>query len=160
MDLPDIPPDPRILPKWTPFTFEKNRKITLDDFKPMFEGRMDLPNFERIPLHEAARHAAYFYGKMVEGQYVKLPGGSVYDRSWSHGLYMLDCGQGGGLTGKGWVITQQGLRYDEESVVGGRFALCVHEFESTLPAGFDPRRGWAPGYCKKCGLDMSVDSGD
>ena len=38
------------------------------------------------------------------------------------------------------------------------WALCDHEFEAG-PGG-NPSRGWSPGRCKKCGEDMSVDSGD
>lgn len=40
-----------------------------------------------------------------------------------------------------------------------KFALCKHEKteEGHSP---NPGRGWHPGHCKHCGLNMSVDSGD
>lgn len=40
-----------------------------------------------------------------------------------------------------------------------KFALCVHE---KTEDGHSPNhgRGWHPGHCKHCGLDMTVDSGD
>jgi hypothetical protein len=40
-----------------------------------------------------------------------------------------------------------------------RFALCKHE---KTEEGHKPNhgRGWHPGHCKHCGMDMTVDSGD
>jgi len=40
-----------------------------------------------------------------------------------------------------------------------RFALCKHE---KTEEGHSPNhgRGWHPGHCKHCGMDMTVDSGD
>lgn len=47
---------------------------------------------------------------------------------------------------------------------GGRavvysFAICLHE---KTEEGHKPNhsRGWHPGHCKHCNLDMSIDSGD
>jgi hypothetical protein len=40
----------------------------------------------------------------------------------------------------------------------GTFAICKHE--KVEGAGADHQRGWHPGHCGKCGMDMSVDSGD
>lgn len=40
-----------------------------------------------------------------------------------------------------------------------QFSICKHEKVDTgTPDGH--RRGWHPGYCAKCGVDMSIDSGD
>lgn len=41
-----------------------------------------------------------------------------------------------------------------------RFALCQHE--KVLGPSDRPNhiRGWHPGHCKHCGLDMTVDSSD
>ena len=40
-----------------------------------------------------------------------------------------------------------------------KFALCLHE---KTEEGHSPNhnRGWHPGHCKHCGMDMTVDSGD
>jgi len=39
-----------------------------------------------------------------------------------------------------------------------KFQICDHEVVEG--AGANHQRGWHPARCKKCGLDMSVDSGD
>lgn len=40
-----------------------------------------------------------------------------------------------------------------------KFALCKHE---KTEEGHSPNhnRGWHPGHCRLCGMDMTVDSGD
>jgi hypothetical protein len=40
----------------------------------------------------------------------------------------------------------------------GRFAICKHVRVPGRDA--NPRRGWNPAHCEKCGLDLSTDSGD
>lgn len=68
------------------------------------------------------------------------------------------CGwkSGGGWDGTGVVVTTN-EGYGKCRVF--KFALCLHE---KTEEGHQPNhgRGWHPGHCKHCGMDMSVDSGD
>jgi len=151
-----IPTPPPEFETYPVLPFVKNRTFTLDDFKPLFDGVVPLPNFEPLPMWQVAGMATSFYGKLHEGAYAKIA--PSRDRSWKRALYMLTCGQGGGLTGEGYVIAAVAWRADESSVVTGRFALCKHK--KIARADANPDRGWHPGHCEICGLDMTVDSGD
>lgn len=175
---PSPPPDPHV---WRQPEFQRGRQYKIEtDFAPLFAGEMALPNFERIEHWQALR-ASMGYGNTVErfkpagktfdirvkarlangilddAVYYKDKRGSVGDA-----IYHLNCGQGGGLTGEGVVVIDlSGLvqyRAIPESIVAGRFTFCKHE--KVEGAGANHQRGWHPGHCGKCGLDMSVDSGD
>lgn len=41
---------------------------------------------------------------------------------------------------------------------GFRVAVCKHE--KVPGSGANPQRGWHPGSCRLCGMDLTVDSGD
>lgn len=69
----------------------------------------------------------------------------------------LSSTQGGQLDGSGALLIYSGFRGDKVPRTA-RFAICEHEF--VMGAGANPQRGWRPGHCAKCGLNMSVDSGD
>lgn len=154
MSVPPVPPPE--FETYPELPFVKNRKFTLDDFKPLFDGVVPLPNFEPRPLWQVASYVTHFHGKLHEGGYAMIePRG---DRSWTRALYMLSSGQGGGLEGDGYVITAQGWSSDGSHVVAGYFMLCKHE--KVARADANPSRGYHPGWCKKCGVDLSVDSGD
>ncbi len=149
---PDVPPE---FPETPGLTFVKGRKFTLeDDFAPYLNGKVPLPNFKPLPVWRVAKMAARFYGRLVEDKKA-IRAFSDYPNNC---LYLLPVGQGGGLTGEGYVILSVGYRGDESDVIAGSFTLCEHE--KVEGAGANHSRGWHPGYCKKCGLDMSVDSGD
>jgi hypothetical protein len=150
---PPIPADPDEL---QPIVFVRNRRFEMVDFQLLFDGKAALPNFEPLPVWQVAKLATSFYGKLHEGAYAKVAPSN--DKSWNRALYMLTCGQGGGFTGEGYVIVTKGYASDETSVIAGRFALCKHEMVEG--PGANHSRGWHPGWCGKCGLDMSVDSGD
>jgi hypothetical protein len=179
---PPRPVDPGFVPTPAQPEFKRGRQYTLEiDFAALFAGKVVLPNFEPIAHWEALR-ASMGYGRTVEeyqpeGKTFKqhttarLPG-SVLDpatywqdpagRPSGRAIYHLNCGQGGGLTGEGVVVVDvAGLvkyRAIPESIIAGRFTFCKHE--KVEGAGANHSRGWHPGYCDKCGLDMSVDSGD
>ena len=154
MSGPPIPPAE--FETYPELPFQRGRKFEIADFQPLFEGKVLLPNFEPLPLWQVARSATAFYGKLHEGAYAKIK--QSRDKAWSRALYMLTCGQGGGLTGEGLVIVTNGWANDETSVIAGRFALCKHKKVDHPDANHD--RGWHPGHCELCGLDMTVDSGD
>lgn len=67
--------------------------------------------------------------------------------------YFLNRTQGGQLDGTGYVMI-----YGNGGGKIGHFAICKHE--KIAEVGADPRRGWHPGRCRLCNLNMTVDSGD
>ena len=132
------------------------KQYTLEDLSPYFNppymADQPLPNAEEIPIEEALSD---------------LCSGAVGVQGMGHGVLpdgtgtrarfrlLTRHGQGGGFTGEGTVIVAAGWKKPHRAF---RFTLCKHQFVSG-PGG-NPMRGWHPGYCKHCGLDMSVDSGD
>lgn len=69
-------------------------------------------------------------------------------------LFLKSTPMGGGWDGSGIILANY---YPQPKVFS--FALCVHE---KTEEGHNPNhgRGWHPGHCKHCGMDMTVDSGD
>jgi hypothetical protein len=131
----------------------KRNGYTLEtDLMPILEGKVALPNFKEVPLERAAANIASSYGPGLRG-HALLPGETL--RRWAQ--FFFDRGQGGGLHGSGLVIY---YTLDQGRGVGaaGTFAICDHK--AVEGAGANHSRGWHPATCSKCGLDMSVDSGD
>lgn len=80
--------------------------------------------------------------------YSLLPDGSR--QQWTQFFLLHDANMGFGLGGGGYAVTY--------NCPPRRFQICRHE--KVLHAGADPSRGWTPGHCKHCGVDMTIDSGD
>lgn len=122
------------------------------DLKPIMSGEVALPNPE--PVADVAV-AILGYQQMHHGQ-VLLPGQT--NKTWNVHFF-LDRGQGGQLYGSGIVAW---TRWDNEkrgvSAYALKFAICQHT--KVADPGANPSRGWHPGRCSKCGLDMTIDSGD
>lgn len=123
------------------------------DLMPIIKGKAPLPNFEELPLETGIAHIAAGGGLVtVDGvNNAKFAGSNSNYGHWAR--YWLKTTQGGALTGEGYVIF-----WDQSKGRVARFAICKHEKQ--IGAGARPERGWHPGHCKHCGLDMSVDSGD
>jgi hypothetical protein len=120
-----------------------------EDLKPIIEGKVALPNAE--PIERDVGATILHYRQMHCGTAV-LSG----KKHWS-ARFFLDYGQGGQLYGSGiaaWSEWKDGAY----RAVGLKFAICQHEIQSG--AGANHSRGWHPASCSKCGLNMSVDSGD
>ncbi len=120
------------------------------DLLPIIKGNVELPNPE--PLDRDVAAAILHYAQMLTG-IVLLNGGR---KIWN-ARYFLDYGQGGGLQGSGlvaWIALKDGAY----RATGLTFAICRHT--PVTGAGANPSRGWHPASCAKCGLDLSVDSGD
>lgn len=125
---------------------------TLDDFKPFMHFRDDgpyntatvkiapLPNVEERDLAEVANSIASL-GHMLTPKWGYSKG--AHCGVWTQ--FFLNVSDGSGYA----------LIYGPCAV---RFAICKHQ--KRTGAGANPSRGWHPGHCIKCGLDMSVDSGD
>lgn len=125
----------------------------LHPLKP-WNQQQELPNLEEItdPL-EIVRWVALRLKPNTDyyNAGVKLPG-----RQYStYCTLFLDSQPGGGGWGGGGMV----LTHDYPTPKAFRFALCKHE---KTEEGHNPNhgRGWHPGHCVKCNMDMTVDSGD
>jgi hypothetical protein len=131
----------------SPATITRRNGYSLDaDLRPIIEGKVALPNAE--PIQSDVGSSILHYREMHCGTAV-LPGGK---KEWN-ARFFLDYGQGGGLHGSGIV-----LYWQNSKGVAASFAICDHK--PVEGGGANHSRGWHPASCSKCGLDMSVDSGD
>lgn len=125
-----------------------------DDFAPIMKGESNCRTLLNGRATTFVKHLANVTLGGVEGMqwagWAKLPGDN--HKAWAR--FFLRQGQGGGYTGEGYVIAYSGI----DGSRFGHFAICVHQMVEG--AGADHRRGWHPGHCGLCGMDMSVDSGD
>lgn len=119
------------------------------DLRPIMEGLVALPNAK--PADGDVGAAILHYHEMHSGAAL-LPQG----KKWNV-RYFLDRGQGGGLHGSG-IVAWTEWRAGAYRATAVKFAICEHK--QVVGAGANPSRGWHPASCEKCGLDMSVDSGD
>jgi hypothetical protein len=129
----------------------KRKVYTLEaDLMPIIEGKVPLPNAK--PIDRDVGAAMIHYREMHCGSALTADG----NKHW-FARFFLDYGQGGQLYGTGiaaWTEWKDGAY----RAVGMTFAICDHV--KVAAPGANPSRGWHPGHCEKCGLDMTVDSGD
>lgn len=144
------------------------KRYTLeDDLLPIVEGKIPLPNTEEVePL--------LFLNNLASGGHSITPkwgwslrheGRDAGRKQWTQ-FFMRPTAMGGQGTfdGTGYAVIWGGSRYDMEARISIqtptvlRFAICKHEKISA--PGARPERGWHPGSCKHCGLNMTVDSSD
>jgi hypothetical protein len=129
---------------------DTRKGFTLEaDLMPIIEGNVALPNPQSIDRDLGA--SILSYTRMHCGNAL-LPAG----KKWNV-RFFLDYGQGGQLYGSG-VVAWTEWKDGAYRATGLKFAICQHE--PAEGAGANHSRGWHPAHCKKCGLDMSVDSGD
>lgn len=120
-----------------------------NDLQPIIDGKVQVPNPQPIAGDVGA--AMLHYREMNCGDAL-FPEG----KKWG-ARFFLDYGPGGQLHGTG-LIAWSTWKDGAYRAAGVRFAICKHE--KVVGAGANPSRGWHPGKCSKCGLDMTVDSGD
>lgn len=123
------------------------------DLMPIINGDIPLPNTEEIePLR--------FLNNLASGGHSMTPhwgwalrhiGGR---KQWAQ-FFMSPVSMGGQGTfnGSGYAVI-----YGNVTPAVLRFAICKHEKVDGI--GANPRRGWHPGSCRLCGLNMTVDSSD
>lgn len=147
--------------------FVKNRvyKVEVDLLPYMnpltpWNKQLPLPNLELVsdPMeglrliswhNQWVKH--YNAGFKVPRQNPKYdPGFSTYCH-----LFLMANMDGSSWKGSGLLVTSHNT--DHGRVF--KFALCAHE-KTTEGHSPNPGRGWHPGHCKLCGMDMTVDSGD
>lgn len=118
--------------------------------KEIITGKVPLPN--TMPLAEDVGASILHYREMHCGTAL-MPDGK---KQWS-ARFFLDYGQGGQFYGSG-IVAWSGWKDGAYRATGLKFAICDHQ--QIEGAGANHSRGWHPSRCLKCGLDMSVDSGD
>lgn len=132
----------------------KRSGYTLDDYAAIVAGDIAAPNFEKQPLALVANNiAALGHSMDTRWGWFKSDGRKV----WA--MYFLTRGANMShvLDGGGYVVAYANGR-EGVAPIAGHFAICQHKKSSH--AGANPSRGWHPGHCEKCGLDMTIDSGD
>ena len=111
---------------------------------------LPLPNPEPVPVEGALHFIGYGVGDLVVRGYCSVDGTRRLAR------YFLRKTQAGRLDGSGLVVLAQwGVKFPP---LAFEFTICDHD--AVEGDGANPLRGWRPARCRKCGLDMTVDSGD
>lgn len=138
-------------------TITKRNGYSLEtDLMPIVDGDLPLPNFEPEELPRLANNiASGGHSLLAKWGWAKLGG----DRKQWAQFFLWPAAMGnannGSFDGGGYVIVWSGRK---EGPIVGTFAICRHHKKDG--AGANHQRGWHPGACEKCGLDMTVDSGD
>jgi hypothetical protein len=144
------------------------RKVyTLDDYKPFLAGDAPLPNFEELqgsqwnPKYAGFLNNLAAIGHRLDPHWGHSIGVSK-DRGKQWTMYFLTpsrgYGQGGGKYDGGGYAVVYASKIGVDAPIVGKFMICRHEVVDE--PGANHSRGWHPGHCKHCGLDMTYDSGD
>jgi len=124
---------------------------TMADYAEIINGKTPLPNFEPMEHAKFLNAIAAHSMRVVRGNALKPDEHAGQYASWA--TFFLTSNSMGPLGGGGMVVI-----YGSRGPVCGEFAICKHE--KVEGAGANHSRGWHPGHCGKCGIDMTVDSGD
>lgn len=126
-----------------------SKRYTIEgDLMPIIEGKVALPNWQEKPIAAVVNDIAA-RGHMMTPKWGYSRRAPDAAPSWTQ-FFLFDDGTGYALI--------YGGGYPTPGPIVGRFAICEHEKKDAPDANH--QRGWHPGHCKKCGLDMTVDSGD
>ena len=133
-----------------------SKTYTMQDYLPFVRRDnkpLPLPNAEDVnPLWFLNSMAAVGHGWTPVWGFTVLPDGSR--PQWS--MLFLD------MVGGGYAVTYGGQKWADgkatELPIVRKFQICKHEVVEG--PGANHSRGWHPGKCKHCGMDMSYDSGD
>lgn len=143
--------------------FEDNPPLTWKDFPALMHyylsGHDRLPNLKSADTERTLNTIACGGNLAVWPSVatVKLPDNRSGWGTWAR--VFMSYTQGNQMAGNGYLIAYKSMSSQPDKFHRcWTFALCDHAFKAG--AGGNPSRGWNPGYCTRCGLDMSVDSGD
>lgn len=134
----------------------RKRYTMEDDLMPIVEGRVPLPNTEDVDPFLFLSNLASGGHSMTPkwGWSLRHEGRDAGRKQWTQFFFSpVAMGGQGSFDGSGYAVIYAG-----QKPVVLRFAICKHE--KVEGAGANHSRGWHPGHCGKCGLDLSVDSGD
>jgi hypothetical protein len=139
-----------------------------EDLTPIMTGLKPVPNFK--PYEGDALN--FLNNLTLGGQwtpsdagYAEVNYGGMQHKGWAK--FFLHTTQGGAFDGTGdviiyasprWSRNAEGKQEQHGGAIIGSFAICRHK--KIDGAGANHQRGWHPGHCEKCGLDLTVDSGD
>lgn len=151
---------------------EANPPALASDFAQLLDFYLDagaiLPNLElgtAETLEADLQTISYGSQLSMTGRRIMLPhdtpGADDHAKRSSWAKAFVFYTQGGQLDGRGvLLINKPGWNgnHPAEFPRTARFKLCDHQL--VVGAGARPQRGWHPGRCSKCQLDMTVDSGD
>jgi hypothetical protein len=127
----------------------ERKTYSIEDYDQIVKGEIALPNFEPMTDEQFLDAiAATGHSMIPKWGWVRAADGR---KDWAQFFLTNYSNMGDAVDGGGIVCAYKGYR--KERLIG-RFAICKHE------KGANPSRGWHPGACTKCGLDMTVDSGD
>lgn len=137
------------------------KTYTIADLQPIIDGKIPVPNLEEFATPEEGLRRLVFGGWLDAGTGRALINGAhpAPQYATSARFYLGREGMGW-LSGGGIVIYEHTVFEPAYKVTGriARFAICKHQFVEG--PGANHQRGWHPGACGLCGLDMSIDSGD
>lgn len=140
-----------------------SKVYTRKDYDPYIGTAMTAYEIATLPNYEAV-DPLLFLNDLASGGHMMLPvwgyallPGEGRRSQWAQFFLTAGHNMSLALDGGGYVVSY-GPPYPTPSPNVGRFAICKHEKEEG--AGADHRRGWHPGKCKLCGMDMTIDSGD
>lgn len=135
------------------YKIEEDLKPYLHPLQPWGQQAV-LPNLEEITdPTEALKHISWSHANIdYYNAAVMLPGKQypTYCKLFTNPTPM---GGTKSWDGSGLIMTK-----DWPTPRVFKFALCQHKKRASPDAR--PDRGWHPGICEKCGMDMTVDSGD
>lgn len=127
-----------------------------EDFAAIVAGEAPLPNFEPLEAGDLLNAIACGAGLEVSKVgWARVPDQPAW-KTWAR--YFFTRTQGGVRDGGGYVVVYSTRLSDGGAGYGGRFAIC--KLRKVDAPGANHSRGWHPGSCELCGLDMTVDSGD
>jgi hypothetical protein len=133
-----------------------------EHLEPRISGKVRWEHAEEVDLLNVVNNITMGGYWPTYGGWFHKPDGSL---KWAR--YFLTTSQGGAYTGQAVVFVYGSGGYwnrDSREWTGMkpsayRVAICKHEKEGS-GTPHQERRGWHPGRCAKCGLDLSIDSGD
>lgn len=132
-----------------------HRLYTMESMFPILTGKVPLPN-PTVPREAGLE----MVGSILSATVYAIPAvGRMMDDDGCtfQARYFLQLNQGGSLTGEGWCLWSY---FHQGTSKTGFVSFAVCEHDKVPGVRTNPMRGWYPGRCGKCGLDMSVDSGD
>lgn len=144
-----------------------SKRYTEADYDPFIgpagssKNPLPLPNAEDMdPLLFMNTLASCGHMMTAKWGYAMLPSGDR--KQWTQFFLLHDANMSMDLGGGGYAVTYGGSRYingkNYQTPIVRRFAICKHE--KVDGPGANHSRGWHPGHCRLCGLDMTIDSGD
>ncbi len=126
-----------------------------ETFEKIFSGEIEPPHLSNLGLEDGLGIIASHELRPTGVGCIMLGSNRILPGLKSHrARYFLEDTQAGTFTGSGYIAFSEGNGYGEFA----SFAICLHK--KVLDPQANLLRGWSPAHCKKCGLDMTVDSGD